>query len=102
MDVFVALADPVRRRLLEALVEYPRPVKELVELFPISQPAISRHLRVLREAGIVEAYQLGDDARVRLYRLQPEPFAEVQQWLALLWQQKLDAFAAHAREHSAS
>src|SRR5579875_3288188 len=98
MDSFAAIADPVRRQLLEALAERPRPVKELVGLVPISQPAVSRHLRVLRAAGVVESFQLDDDARLRLYRLRPEPLAEVREWLQLFWQGKLDAFAAHARE----
>lgn len=100
MDSFTAVADPVRRRLLEALAERQRPVRELVEMFPISQPAISRHLRILREAGIVESTQLTGDARLRLYGLSPEPLKEIQEWLRLFWQSKLDAFAAHAQEQA--
>lgn len=101
MDTFTAVADPVRRRLIEALAAKQRPVKELVELFPISQPAVSRHLRLLREVGIVESVQpSGEDARLRLYRLRPEAFSEIQEWLQIFWQSKLDAFAAHARERS--
>jgi DNA-binding transcriptional ArsR family regulator len=100
MDSFAAISDPIRRRLLEVLLEGPRPVKELVELFPISQPAVSRHLRVLRSAGVVESFQLEDDARLRLYRLRPEPLDGVRDWLQLFWQNKLDGFAAHARERA--
>ena len=100
MDIFVALADPVRRGMLEALVERPRPVKELVDMFTISQPAVSRHLRVLRQAGVVKSFQQRGDARLRLYRLRPQSLVEIQQWLQLFWQSKLDAFASHAEERA--
>jgi DNA-binding transcriptional ArsR family regulator len=80
-DALVALADPTRRRLVELLAERPRPVGELVAAFPVSQPAISRHLRVLRERGVVQEQQPADDRRVRVYRLQPEAFDALGGWL---------------------
>jgi DNA-binding transcriptional ArsR family regulator len=98
MDVFLAVSDPVRRGLLEALADGPKPVKSLVDRFPISQPAISRHLRVLRDAGLVETGLPADDGRLRLYRLRPEPMVQLQRWLQLFWQRKLDAFADYAKE----
>ena len=100
MDSYDAIADPVRRRMLEVLADGPRPVRDLVGLFPISQPAVSRHLRVLRAAGVVESFQLDDDARLRLYRLLPQPLNDVREWLEVFWQGKLDSFAMHARERA--
>ena len=78
-DVFHALADPTRRRILELLREVERPAGDLVETFRISQPAISQHLRVLREAGLVRIRRAG---REHLYRLDPKPLAAVQEWVA--------------------
>jgi len=75
---FEALADPTRRRILDLLREQPRLVGELVELLEISQPGISKHLRVLREVGLVRVRQ---DAQRRWYELRLEPLAEVDGWL---------------------
>ena len=89
--VFSALADESRRTLLEALAGGPATAGELAALLPIARPGVSRHLRVLREAGLVEARQ---DAQRRVYRLRPEPLAEVEEWLSryhALWEQRLDA-----------
>jgi len=75
---FEALVDPTRRHILELLRVKPRPVGELVDLLHQSQPGVSRHLRVLREAGLVNVRQ---DAQRRWYELRAEPLAEVDTWL---------------------
>lgn len=78
LTIFEALADPTRRRILDLLRERPRLVGELVNTLAISQPLMSKHLRVLREVGLVQVRQ---DAQRRWYELQPEPLAEVDAWL---------------------
>jgi DNA-binding transcriptional ArsR family regulator len=86
-----AMADPNRRVLLEALRHGPATAGQLADLVPIARPGVSRHLRVLREAGLVEVER---DAQRRVYRLRPEPFAEVHHWLdgyRQVWEQRLDA-----------
>lgn len=87
---FEALADPTRRRILDLLHERPRLVGELVELLGMSQPGISKHLRVLREVGLVNVRQ---DAQRRWYELRPEPLAELDVWLGgyrHLWEERFD------------
>ena len=79
MTVYEALAEPMRRRILDLLRERPRLVGELVRALGISQPGVSKHLRVLREAELVRVRQ---DAQRRWYELRPEPLAEVDHWLA--------------------
>ncbi|MGA9313759.1 MAG: metalloregulator ArsR/SmtB family transcription factor [Solirubrobacteraceae bacterium] len=89
--VLQALADPSRRTVLETLTGGPATVNELAALLPIARPGVSRHLRVLREAGLVEVRQ---DAQRRIYSLRPEPLAEIDEWLSpyrALWEQRLDA-----------
>jgi DNA-binding transcriptional ArsR family regulator len=89
--VLRALADQSRRTMLETLTSGPATAGELAALLPIARPGVSRHLRVLREAGLVEARQ---EAQRRVYSLRPQPLAEVEQWLAryrALWEQRLDA-----------
>jgi len=89
--VLRALADESRRTLLETLVGGPATAGELAALLPIARPGVSRHLRVLREAGLVEVRQ---EAQRRVYGLRPEPLAEVDEWLdryRALWEQRLDA-----------
>ena len=81
MDVLAALADPVRRDLLDLLRHGPRAAGELAAAFPVSRPAISRHLRILREHGLVRV-EGDDDGRTRIYRLDVGPLAEVDAWLA--------------------
>lgn len=86
-----ALADGSRRTVLEILRDHPATAGELAEALPITRPGVSRHLRVLREAGLVDVRQ---DAQRRIYSLRPEPLAEVDAWLEdyrLLWQGRLDA-----------
>jgi DNA-binding transcriptional ArsR family regulator len=90
-SVLRAVADESRRTLLETLARGPATAGELAALLPIARPGVSRHLRVLREAGLVEAHQ---EAQRRVYNLRPAPLAEVDQWLdryRSLWEQRLDA-----------
>ena len=89
--VLVAVADRSRRILLQRLAHGSATTGQLAELLPIARPGVSRHLRVLREAGLVELRQ---QAQWRVYRLRPEPLAEVDEWLGRyrsLWEQRLDA-----------
>jgi DNA-binding transcriptional ArsR family regulator len=89
--VLRALADESRRTMLDTLTGGPATAGELAALLPIARPGVSRHLRVLREAGLVEVRK---EAQRRVYSLRPEPLAEVDAWLAryrALWQQRLDA-----------
>jgi DNA-binding transcriptional ArsR family regulator len=86
-----ALADESRRTILETLSRGPATAGELAALLPIARPGVSRHLRVLREAGLVEVRQ---DAQRRVYSLRPQPLAEIDEWLGrylALWEQRLDA-----------
>ena len=86
-----ALADESRRTVLELLRDHPASAGELAELLPIARPGTSRHLRVLREAGLVEVRQ---EAQRRIYSLRPEALIEVDEWLEgyrALWQRRLDA-----------
>jgi DNA-binding transcriptional ArsR family regulator len=95
LSTFDVLAEPTRRRILDLLLERPRPVGELVERLGLTQPGTSKHLRVLREAGLVRVRQ---DAQRRWYELRPEPLAEIDQWLApyrRLWSQSLDRLERH-------
>jgi DNA-binding transcriptional ArsR family regulator len=97
MAVFAALADPTRRRLLELLAAGERSAGELAGEFAISRPGVSRHLRVLREAGLV--HERGDGRR-RLYSVDPAPLAEVDDWLDRwrgFWAQRLDALDTEIR-----
>jgi DNA-binding transcriptional ArsR family regulator len=94
-----ALADPTRRQVVELLRERPRRAGELAAAAEMSSPAMSRHLRVLRTSGLVVEERAGHDARVRVYRLRPEPFVALQEWLDQVqayWSVQLDAFKAHA------
>jgi DNA-binding transcriptional ArsR family regulator len=94
-----ALADPTRRRVVELLRERPRRAGDLAAASAMSGPAMSRHLRVLRASGLVEEERVEHDARVRLYRLRPEPFVALHEWLdqvQAFWTDQLSAFKAHA------
>jgi DNA-binding transcriptional ArsR family regulator len=92
MDVVLqALADGSRRTLLEILRDHPATAGELADALPIARPGVSRHLRVLREAGLVDVRH---EAQRRIYTLRPEPLSEVDAWLGnyrVLWQNRLDA-----------
>jgi DNA-binding transcriptional ArsR family regulator len=95
MSTWAALAEPHRREMLMLLLEKPRPVGELVERLGLSQPGTSKHLRVLREAGLVRVHR---EAQRRVYALEPAPLAELDAWLApyrRTWKQSLDALERH-------
>ena len=97
MKALEALADPTRRRIVELLVEGERSAGELASHFDTSRPGISRHLRVLREQGLVHAR---DDGRRRLYSLDVEPFVELDEWLERyreFWTNRLDALGTEIR-----
>jgi DNA-binding transcriptional ArsR family regulator len=86
-----ALADPSRRTVVERLARGPVTAGELADMLPIARPGVSRHLRVLREAGLVEVRA---EAQRRVYSLRAEPLAEIDEWLGpyrALWEQRLDA-----------
>ena len=92
---FDVLAEAHRRSILDLLRDSERSVGELVDVLGVSQPAVSKHLRVLREAGLVTARS---DAQRRLYRLRPEPLRVIDEWLApyrRLWSASLDALERH-------
>ncbi|QXJ21622.1 winged helix-turn-helix transcriptional regulator [Actinomadura graeca] len=99
---FTVLAEPARRRILDLLLERPRPVGELVERIGLSQPGTSKHLRVLRDAGLVRARQ---EAQRRVYEVRLEPLVEMDAWLSKYrraWASRLDALEEHldaAEEH---
>ena len=93
-----ALADPHRRHVVELLRERPRRAGELAQVAGLSPPAMSRHLRTLRVSGLVEERHDGFDARVRIYRLRPEPMADLADWLKeteTMWADQLAAFKTH-------
>lgn len=93
-----ALAEPRRRSILDALRDGERPVNELVERLGLSQPLVSKHLRVLREAGLVEARI---DGQRRLYRIRPEPLADLDEWLGAyrqFWSVHLDRLEDHLEQ----
>ena len=98
-----ALTDPTRRAVVGLLAHGPCRAGELAASLSMSPPSLSRHLRVLRRSGLVDADDLDDDARVRLYRLRPEALEPLQEWLDELrsfWTDQLQAFKAHAEgEH---
>ena len=98
MHAFAALADPTREEILNALAARPRTVNEVVALFPITQPAISRHLKVLREAGLVTVVPEG---KTRVYHLDPAPLREIDRWLdryRRFWAERLDALESFMDE----
>jgi len=93
--LFEILAEPNRRRVLDLLVKQDRTVGELVDALDMNQPAVSKHLRVLRDAGLVEARV---DAQRRVYSLRAEPLADLDAWLApyrKFWRGKLAALQRH-------
>jgi DNA-binding transcriptional ArsR family regulator len=95
---YEALADPTRRRILDLLREQPRLVGELADLLGMSQPGVSKHLKVLREVGLV---RVRVDAQRRWYELRPEPLAEVDAWLSSyrhLWEGRLDRLDAYLQK----
>jgi DNA-binding transcriptional ArsR family regulator len=96
---YTALAEPHRRQILDLLRGGERPVGDLVARLELSQPGVSKHLKVLRDAGLV-AVRI--DGRRRLYALRPQPLAEVDAWLEpyrALWSERLDALEQHLEEN---
>jgi DNA-binding transcriptional ArsR family regulator len=96
--IFEVLAEPNRRRILDLLRQAERPVGDLVRELGTSQPAVSKHLRVLRDAGLVD---VRTDAQRRLYRINVAPLRAVDEWLTpyrMLWTAPLDALEAHLDE----
>lgn len=94
-DPWSALADPMRRDILERLLERPRPVGELAEELPISRPAVSQHLKVLKDAGLVVHTKAGTR---RIYHVQPDGIAALRAELDRFWSQALTAFKAVVEE----
>lgn len=95
---FAALAEPTRRHILDLLRDGERPVGSLVDELGISQPLVSKHLRVLRDAGLVEVRA---DAQRRMYRVRAEPLVEVDEWLApyrQMWARSLDRLGRHLED----
>ncbi len=96
-----ALADPHRRRVVDLLRERPHRAGELAEATRLSFPAMSRHLKTMRESGLVEEDRDRLDSRVRIYRLRREPVDELKAWLARtedMWARQLRAFKAHVQK----
>ncbi len=97
--VFDAVADPTRRAVLDMLAAREQSVGDLVAKFRVTQPAISHHLRILREAGLVKPRQVG---RQRLYRLQGRPLREIHDWVAhyeRFWTDRLGLLGEHLRRN---
>jgi DNA-binding transcriptional ArsR family regulator len=97
---FDVLAEPTRRRILDLLLDKERPVGDLVKRLKLSQPGVSKHLRVLRDAGLVS---VRTEAQRRIYGVQPEPLAEVAEWLEpyrRLWAERLNALERHLDEEA--
>jgi DNA-binding transcriptional ArsR family regulator len=97
---FDVLAEPSRRRILDLLLDGERSVGDLVGRLKLSQPAVSKHLRVLREAGLVS---VRSEAQRRIYGVQPEPLQEVAEWLEpyrRLWAERLNALEKHLDEEA--
>jgi DNA-binding transcriptional ArsR family regulator len=95
---FEVLAEPSRRRILDLLLERERPVGDLVKKLKLSQPGVSKHLRVLRDAGLVS---VRTEAQRRIYVVRPGPLAELDEWLEpyrRLWTDRLDALERHLDE----
>ncbi len=99
MTVFTALSDPTRLRILDLLCKRDRSVGELVDQFDITQPAVSQHLKVLREAGLVGSRA---EAQHRIYSINPKPLRELDSWLRKyrkFWATKLDSLEDHLDQH---
>lgn len=90
-DVFQAIADPTRRKLLTLLADKEMPIAAIKEYFPITRTAVNKHLHVLSDAGLVSSQKVGRETR---YRLEPEPLVELKQWLSFFeqyWDERLAA-----------
>ncbi|MET3698574.1 ArsR family transcriptional regulator [Bacillus oleivorans] len=90
-DVFQAIADPTRRKMLKLLADNEMPIASITNKFPISRTAVNKHLKVLSDAGLVSSQKVGRETR---YKLQPKPLAEIKDWLSYFeqyWDEKLFA-----------
>jgi DNA-binding transcriptional ArsR family regulator len=97
-DVFQAIADPTRRRLLTLLAGQDLPIAAISRRFPITRTAVNKHLHVLADAGLVSSRRVGRETR---YKLRPEPLAEIKEWLSFFdvyWDEKLDALQKFVEE----
>lgn len=92
-----ALSDPTRRRVFEALRQGPKPVGEIARAMPVSRPAVSQHLKVLKEAGLVREDAQGTR---RIYRIDPEGLGAIRRWLDQFWDEALAAFAAEVERQA--
>lgn len=104
-STLAALADPTRRRVIDLLRERPRRAGALAAALRMSAPAVSRHLRVLRAGKLIEESHPDNDARQRIYRLLPEPFDDLQNWLGQIqefWTGQFDALKAYAEPDQAA
>ena len=98
-ETLLALADPTRRRVVDLLRRKPQRAGDLAAALEVSPPRLSRHLRILRKSGLIEDSGVDHDARVSLYRLKPEPFETLKDWLQEVesfWTMELAAFKGHA------
>jgi DNA-binding transcriptional ArsR family regulator len=95
--VFSALTDPTRRAVFERLRHGPRPVGEIARGLPVSRPAVSQHLKVLKEAGLVDDRAEGTR---RIYQIDPKGLGAIRAWLDQFWDSALDAFAAEVERAS--
>jgi len=98
-DALTALADPTRRAIFERVASRPRAVVELAEGLPVSRPAVSQHLKVLKDAGLVADRRAGTR---RLYQLNPDGLGALRSYLDRFWDQALAAFAAAAEQEGES
>ena len=104
-SLFDALSDPTRRQVVELLGAGPQPAGQLARAVGASPPSMSRHLRVLLRAGMVSDERPADDARMRVFRLEPESVATVRAWLDQLqgeWDEQLRAYRRHTEQRSAT
>ena len=100
-ETLAALADPCRRQVVDLLRESPRRAGDLAAAARVSFPTMSRHLRTLRASGLVEEERDEFDSRVRIYRLRPQPMADLKKWLQeteALWSRQLEALRDHLRK----
>jgi DNA-binding transcriptional ArsR family regulator len=99
VTTYAALAEPSRRRILDLLRGRERSVSDLVQRIGLSQPGVSKHLRVLRDAGLVD---VRNEGRTRWYSLRPQPLAEIDRWLEPYrahWSERLDTLERHLEEN---
>jgi DNA-binding transcriptional ArsR family regulator len=97
--ILTALGDPTRQAIVDLLLEGPQPVGELAALLPVSRPAVSQHLKVLKEVGLVVDRQVGTR---RIYQVDPAGLAPLRSYLERFWQRAMVAFAEHAEKHAQS